>query len=139
MAEAKDILKDMPWVENPGGVGRVVRIVGPIVDVEFAPSDMPAIYNALIVDGETAIGHIHNVLEVQSHLGGDMVRTVAMDSTDGMTRGMAVADTGSPMCMPVGPQTLGRIWNVLGQPVDGKPMPEVDAYMPDPPSGPGVR
>ncbi|MGI6590600.1 MAG: F0F1 ATP synthase subunit beta [Eggerthellaceae bacterium] len=130
MAEAKDILKDMPWVENPGGVGRVVRIVGPIVDVEFAPSDMPAIYNALIVDGETAIGHIHNVLEVQSHLGGDMVRTVAMDSTDGMTRGMAVADTGSPMCMPVGPQTLGRIWNVLGQPVDGKPMPEVEAYMP---------
>ena len=130
MAEAKDILKDMPWVTNPGGVGRIVRIVGPIVDVEFAPTDMPAIYNALIVDGDTAIGHIHNVLEVQSHLGGDMVRAVAMDSTDGMTRGMDVADTGAPMCMPVGPQTLGRIWNVLGQPVDGKPMPEVDQYMP---------
>ena len=65
MAEAKDILKDMPWVKNPGGVGRIVRIVGAIVDVEFAPADMPGIYNALIVDGETAIGHVHNVLEVQ--------------------------------------------------------------------------
>ena len=130
MAEAKDILKDMPWVKNPGGVGRIVRIVGAIVDVEFAPADMPGIYNALIVDGETAIGHVHNVLEVQSHLAGDIVRTVAMDSTDGLVRGMDVADTGAPMCMPVGPQTLGRIWNVLGQPVDGKPMPEVEEYMP---------
>ena len=113
-----------------GGYGRIVRIVGPVVDVEFAPTEMPAIYNALVVDADTAIGHVHTILEVQSHLGGDMVRCVAMTSTDGMTRGIKVLDTGSPMCMPVGPQTLGRIWNVLGEPVDGQPMPEVEEWMP---------
>ena len=115
---------------NPGGYGRIVRIVGPVVDVEFAPTEMPAIYNALVVDADTAIGHVHTILEVQSHLGGDMVRCVAMTSTDGMTRGIKVLDTGSPMCMPVGPQTLGRIWNVLGEPVDGQPMPDVEEWMP---------
>ena len=130
MADVKEILKDLPWATNPGGVGRVVRIVGAVVDVEFAPTEMPAIYNALIVDADTPFGHVHTTLEVQSHLGGDMVRCVAMSSTDGMTRGLEVADTGSPMCMPVGPETLGRIWNVVGEPVDGKPMPEVEQYMP---------
>ena len=100
------------------------------MDVEFAPTEMPAIYNALVVDGDTAIGHVHTILEVQSHLGGDMVRCVSMTSTDGMTRGLKALDTGSPMCMPVGPQTLGRIWNVLGEPVDGQPMPEVEEWMP---------
>ena len=109
MADVKEILKDLPWATNPGGVGRVVRIVGAVVDVEFAPTEMPAIYNALIVDADTPFGHVHTTLEVQSHLGGDMVRCVAMSSTDGMTRGLEVADTGSPMCMPVGPETLGRI------------------------------
>ena len=116
---------------NPGGYGRIVRIVGPVVDVEFAPTEMPAIYNALVVDGDTAIGHVHTILEVQSHLGGDMARCVSMTSTDGMTRGLKALDTGSPMCMPVGPQTLGRIWNVVGEPVDEKPIPdELEGFMP---------
>ena len=127
---AEEITTNQAPGQNPGGYGRIVRIVGPVVDVEFAPTEMPAIYNALVVDADTAIGHVHTILEVQSHLGGDMVRCVAMTSTDGMTRGIKVLDTGSPMCMPVGPQTLGRIWNVLGEPVDGQPMPEVEQWMP---------
>ena len=127
---AEEITTNQAPGKNPGGYGQIVRIVGPVVDVEFAPTEMPAIYNALVVDGDTAIGHVHTILEVQSHLGGDMVRCVSMTSTDGMTRGLKALDTGSPMCMPVGPQTLGRIWNVLGEPVDGQPMPEVEEWMP---------
>ncbi len=115
---------------TPGGYGRIVRIVGPVVDVEFAPTEMPAIYNALVAEGDTAIGHVRTILEVQSHLSGDIVRCVSMTSTDGMTRGLQVHDTGSAMCMPVGPGTLGRIWNVLGEPVDGMPMPEIEEWMP---------
>src|SRR5512133_2421118 len=116
--------------ESPMNVGRIVRVVGPVIDVEFAPDAIPAIHNALTVDGETPIGQIHLVAEVQQHLPGNLVRAVAMSSTDGITRGMDAVDTGSPIMMPVGPSTLGRIWNVIGQPVDGKPMPEVEAYYP---------
>jgi F-type H+-transporting ATPase subunit beta len=113
-----------------GGIGHIVRVVGPVVDVEFAPGEMPAIYNALHVDADTPIGHIKLVLEVQMHLPGDLVRAVAMSSTDGLTRGLEVQDTGAAMMMPVGPETLGRIWNVVGEPVDGKPMPDVKEWMP---------
>jgi F-type H+-transporting ATPase subunit beta len=111
-------------------VGRIVRVVGPVIDVEFAPDAIPAIHTALTVDGETAIGEIHLVAEVQQHLPGNVVRAVAMSSTDGITRGMDAVDTGAPIQMPVGPSTLGRIWNVVGEPVDGKPMPEVEDYYP---------
>ena len=104
--------------------GRIVRIVGAVVDVEFPPEYMPSIYNALTVTATTPIGEVKTVLEVETHLPGDMVRTVAMSSTDGLVRGLPVVDTGAPMKMPVGQATLGRIWNVLGEPVDGKPMPE---------------
>ena len=104
--------------------GRIVRIVGAVVDVEFPPENMPSIYNALTVTAQTPIGEVKTVLEVETHLPGDMVRTVAMSSTDGLVRGLPVVDTGAPMKMPVGQATLGRIWNVLGEPVDGKPMPE---------------
>ena len=113
-----------------GATGRVVRIVGAVVDVEFPPDAMPAIYNALTVKGTTPAGEISTVLEVQTHLPGDLVRTVAMSSTDGMVRGMEAVDTGHPIMMPVGPETLGRIWNVMGEPVDGKPMPDVKQWMP---------
>ena len=113
-----------------GATGRVVRIVGAVVDVEFPPDAMPAIYNALTVDATTPIGEVKTVLEVQTHLPGDLVRTVAMSSTDGMVRGIEVVDTGNPIMMPVGPNTLGRIWNVIGEPIDGKPMPEINEYMP---------
>lgn len=113
-----------------GAAGRIVRIVGAVVDVEFPRDKMPAIYNALTVDATTPIGEVKTVLEVQTHLPGDLVRTVAMSSTDGMVRGLEVVDTGNPIMMPVGPNTLGRIWNVIGEPVDGKPMPEIAEWMP---------
>ena len=120
MAETKE--------KSPMNVGRIVRVVGPVIDVEFAPDAIPAIHTALTVDGETAIGEVHLVAEIQQHLPGNLVRAVAMSSTDGITRGMDAVDTGAPIQMPVGPQTLGRIWNVIGQPVDGKPMPEVEDH-----------
>ena len=99
---------------SKGAVGRIVRIVGPVVDVEFPAEQIPAIYNALTVDAKTQAGDIHLVLEVETHLPGNLVRTVAMSSTDGLIRGMEVQDTGHPIMMPVGPTTLGRIWNVVG-------------------------
>ena len=111
-------------------IGRIVRIIGPVVDVEFDEGSMPAIYNALTVDADTPVGHIHTVLEVETHRPGGIVRTVAMSSTDGLMRGIEAVDTGSPIMMPVGPQTLGRVWNVMGEPVDNKPMPEVADYYP---------
>ena len=123
-----ETLKNKPSTQ--GAMGRIVRIVGAVVDVEFQPDEMPAIYNALTVDAKTPIGEIKTVLEVQTHLPGDLVRTVAMSSTDGLVRGIEVKDTGQPIMMPVGPQTLGRIWNVIGEPIDGKPMPEIDLWMP---------
>jgi F-type H+-transporting ATPase subunit beta len=116
--------------ESPMNVGRIVRVVGPVIDVEFAPDAMPAIYNALTVEGETPIGRVRLVAEVQQHLPGNLVRAVAMSSTDGITRGMEAVDTGAPIKMPVGPSTLGRIWNVIGEPVDGQPMPEVEDWYP---------
>ena len=115
---------------SKGAVGRIVRIVGPVVDVEFSPDQLPAIYNALTVDAKTEAGDLHVVLEVETHLPGNIVRSVAMSSTDGLVRGLDVQDTGHPIMMPVGQETLGRIWNVIGEPVDEKPMPEVTGYMP---------
>ncbi|MBQ9691356.1 MAG: F0F1 ATP synthase subunit beta, partial [Eggerthellaceae bacterium] len=113
-----------------GGIGHIVRIVGPVVDVEFPANQLPAIYNALTVDAKTPAGDLHVVLEVEAMLPGNLVRSVAMSSTDGLTRGTEVQDTGLPIMMPVGEETLGRIWNVIGEPVDEKPMPEVSGYMP---------
>ena len=110
-------------LRKSAGVGTIVRIVGPVVDVRFQ-DDVPAIYSALTVDAQTPMGHVSTVLEVESQLPGNTVRTVAMSSTDGLTRGLKAIDTGLPMTMPVGPETLGRVWNVMGEPVDGKGMPE---------------
>ena len=111
------------------GVGTIVRIVGPVVDVKF-DDQVPSVYTALTVEGETPVGHVSTVLEVESQLPGGVVRTVAMSSTDGLTRGLRVHDTGRPMMMPVGPSTLGRVWNVMGQPVDGCPVPDDVLYYP---------
>ena len=110
--------------------GTIVRVVGPVVDVEFPADAIPAIYNALTVKTETPIGSIDIVLEVEMHLPGNQVRTVAMSSTDGLQRGIPAVDTGKPIMMPVGDNTLGRIWNVTGDLVDGGEMPEVDEYYP---------
>ena len=111
------------------GEGTVVRVVGPVADVKF-DGQVPGIYTALIVDGDTPMGHVHTVLEVESQLEGGVVRTVAMSSTDGLTRGLKVKDTGHPMMMPVGPSTLGRVWNVIGEPVDGGQTPDDVQYYP---------
>ncbi|MEG1750751.1 MAG: F0F1 ATP synthase subunit beta [Raoultibacter sp.] len=114
-----------------GAIGRIVRIVGAVVDVEFPPDQMPAIYNALTVNAKTPIGDVSVILEVEMHLPGDMVRAVSMSTTDGLVRGLDAIDTGSPMMMPVGSATLGRIWNVAGEPIDGKPMPDnITEWMP---------
>lgn len=110
-------------MRKSAGVGTIVRIVGPVVDVRF-DEDVPAIYSALTVDAETPVGQVKTTLEVESQLPGNTVRTVAMSSTDGLMRGIKAVDTGAPMMMPVGPETLGRVWNVMGEPVDGKGMPE---------------
>jgi len=111
-------------------VGKVVRIVGPVIDVEFDEDSMPAIYNALTVDTTTPIGTVKVVLEVEMHLPGNIVRTVAMSSTDGLQRGIEAVDTGAPIKMPVGVNTLGHIWNVIGELVDGTEMPEISEYYP---------
>src|SRR6187551_1156093 len=99
--------------------GKVVQVIGPVIDIEF-PEGLPAIYNAVRVvsDGSAGSDKIDVVAEVEQHLGENRVRAVAMKPTDGMTRGMQVIDTGAPISVPVGPQTLGRVLNVLGEPVD---------------------
>nr|WCR30463.1 ATP synthase CF1 beta subunit [Selaginella remotifolia] len=100
-------------------VGRITQIIGPVLDVSFSSGDMPSIYNSLIVEGRNPAGQeIKITCEVQQLLGNDEVRAVAMSATDGLTRGMEVIDTGAPLSVPVGEATLGRIFNVLGEPVD---------------------
>jgi len=102
-------------------IGRVVQVIGPVLDVEFEPDSLPEIYNALRLQARTASGQtIELVAEVQQHVGRGQVRAVSMSSTDGVTRGMEVVDTGQAITVPVGEPALGRILNVLGEPVDEK-------------------
>ena len=110
-----------------GATGRIIQITGPVIDVEFPSDQLPEIYNAVEVplDGGGRL-----VLETQYHLGNDAVRTVAMSSTEGVRRGTAAVDTGQPIAVPVGPATLGRIFNVIGEPVDGKGPVETDQTSP---------
>ena len=98
-------------------IGKVVQVIGPVVDIEF-PGSLPAIYNAVRVTGDAGGEKVDIIVEVEQHLGENRVRTVAMKPTDGLQRGMAAEDQGGPISMPVGPQTLGRVLNVLGEPVD---------------------
>ena len=100
--------------------GKIVQIIGAVVDVDFSQAEMPAIYNALTVDYEIDGKPTQLVLEVEQHLPDSWVRTVAMSTTDGLKRGMNVIDTGAPISVPVGPKVLGRIFNVLGETVDEK-------------------
>jgi F-type H+-transporting ATPase subunit beta len=110
-------------------VGRVVQIIGPVVDVEFDQS-VPAIYNALRIQGTSETGEaIEVVAEVEQHLGENRVRCVSMLPTEGMVRGMDAVDTGGPISVPVGPGTLGRVLNVIGEPVDELgPVPHQKRY-----------
>jgi len=102
--------------------GHIVQVIGPVVDVEFPRNGLPAIFNALKIeqpaDEKSGRPAINLILETAQHLGENRVRAVAMSSTDGLVRGMAVADTGAPISVPVGPEVLGRILNVVGDPVD---------------------
>jgi len=106
--------------------GKISAIRGVVVDVDFAENEIPEIFEALEVD--VAEGRL--ILEVQQHLGGGLVRTVAMGSTDGLPRGINVRATGDPILVPVGPVTLGRIFDVVGNAIDGRPTPESDTYYP---------
>jgi len=102
--------------------GKVVQVMGPVIDVQFEHS-LPEINHALIIKQPASLNHgveINLTLEVSLHLGNNIVRTIAMDSTDGIVRGMPVTDTGKPISVPVGKATLGRIFNVLGEPIDDK-------------------
>src|SRR5687767_11355836 len=90
-------------------VGRVVQVIGPVVDIEFEGGHLPQIYNAVRITGTAGSQAIDIIVEVEQHLGENRVRTVAMKATDGLQRGMEAHDTGSPITMPVGPQTLGRV------------------------------
>lgn len=101
--------------------GAIAQIIGPVVDVEFPSGKMPQIYNALRIEGKNEAGQdVAVTCEVQQLLGDNQVRSVAMSGTDGLVRGMEVIDTGAPISVPVGKATLGRIFNVLGEPVDNR-------------------
>ena len=110
-----------------GTAGRIVQVMGAVVDVEFPSEELPEIYHAVEIERE---GQESLVLEVQQHMGNDVVRTVAMDATDGLRRGQLAFDTGAPISVPVGPPSLGRIFNVLGRPVDNLGPVESDTYYP---------
>jgi F-type H+-transporting ATPase subunit beta len=109
-----------------GGPGRIAQVIGPVVDVEFDPNDLPEIMTALEVPG----ARDRLVLEVQQHLGNNLVRTIAMQSTDGLVRGGEVTNTGAPITTPVGKSTLGRMFNVVGDPIDGKDAPKETSRLP---------
>jgi F-type H+-transporting ATPase subunit beta len=105
-------------IEAQAATGRIAQVIGAVVDVEFT-GHLPAILNALETTNTDAAGNTYRlVLEVAQHLGENTVRAIAMDSTDGLVRGQPITDTGSPIMVPVGPATLGRIMNVIGEPVD---------------------
>ncbi|HDF2643793.1 TPA: F0F1 ATP synthase subunit beta [Clostridioides difficile] len=108
-------------------VGKVVQIVGAVLDVKFdSEQSLPNLLNALVIK----LGDKEIVAEVAQHIGDDTVRCIAMSATDGLVRGMEVVDTGGPISVPVGDETLGRIFNVLGKPVDGKPAPKSAPKLP---------
>ncbi|MDX2207572.1 MAG: F0F1 ATP synthase subunit beta [Gemmatimonadales bacterium] len=104
--------------------GTIVQVIGPVLDIEFPPDQLPEIYNALLVEDNSGPVPVRLTAEVQQHIGRNQVRAVAMSSTDGVSRGMLASDTGSAVTVPVGDAALGRILNVLGEPIDGgEPIP----------------
>lgn len=112
--------------ERTENVGRVVQVMGPVVDVEFPPGQLPDLYNAITINAEVEGVAVKLTMEAAQHLGNNTVRCVAMSSTDGVRRGMPAVDTGGPISVPVGRSSLGRIFNVLGETIDGGP-PITDA------------
>src|SRR5271155_1089571 len=111
--------------------GRINQVLGNVVDVEFRNGALPSIFNALRVSNPALGDREGNlVLEVAQHLGENTVRCIAMDATEGLVRGMQVSDTGSPITVPVGPETLGRLINVIGEPVDEGAAPHAPPQKP---------
>ncbi len=125
MATRSKNVPKQPAGESKRNVGKVVQVIGPVLDVEFEPQQLPELLNALVIDYPgNGTPPIHLTAEVQQHIGRNQVRAVAMSSTDGVVRGMDALDTGKPITVPVGQAALGRILNVLGEPVDeGDPIP----------------
>ncbi len=101
-------------------IGRVIQIIGAVLDIKFQAGNLPALYDAIEIDNNG----VKIVAEVAQHLGDDVVKCIAMSSTDGLVRGVEAVDTGSPIKVPVGPETLGRMFNVIGEPIDNKPAAE---------------
>src|SRR5205085_1059087 len=101
-------------------IGKIVQVIGSTFDAEFEEGHLPEIYNALKVETDFKGVRIRLTGEVQQQLGGNRVRCVALGSTEGLVRGMEVADTGAPVSVPVGKETLGRVFNLLGEPIDGR-------------------
>ncbi len=108
--------------------GKIVQVMGSVIDVQFHEEHLPPILSALRIDTEGPGGRVKLTCEVQQHLGAGRVRAVALGSTDGLVRGMEVIDTGEPVKVPVGKETLGRVFNLLGEPVDGRGMVEAGEY-----------
>src|SRR3990167_5271983 len=113
-AKPKSSIKQVD--KSSKSTGRIVQIIGPVVDVEFEKGNLPDIYSAL----EIKTGKETLICEVEQHLGENMVRALALGSTDGLKRGLSVTDTRAPIQVPVGEETLGRIFNVFGAPIDNK-------------------
>jgi len=104
-----------------GTKGSVTQVIGSTFDAQFPEGELPDIYNAIVTEWEHDGKQYKLTGEVQQHLGGGVVRAVALGSTDGMTRGMTSVDTGGPVSVPVGEKVLGRVFNLLGEPIDNKP------------------
>jgi F-type H+-transporting ATPase subunit beta len=112
-------------------LGRSTQIIGPVMDIEFSPGNMPKIYHALIIEGKNEAGEeLKVVCEVQTLLGDNLCRAISMSATDGLMRGMSVQNTGTALIVPVGGSTLGRIFNVLGEPVDEMGPVKIEASLP---------
>ena len=122
-------LEERPGAEQTGSRGRVARVIGPVVDVEFPPEQLPEIYNALHVDRTLGEQTATLTLEVAQHIGDNTVRAISMQQTDGLVRGSEVVDTGSPITVPVGDATKGHVFNVLGRPLDVEKV-DADTYWP---------
>ncbi|MBR6598845.1 MAG: F0F1 ATP synthase subunit beta, partial [Oscillospiraceae bacterium] len=107
-------------------IGKIVQVIGAVVDISFPKESLPRLLNAIEIDNNG----VKLTVEVAQHIGDDVVRCIAMSTTDGLVRGMPAVDTGNPIKVPVGRETLGRIFNLLGEPVDEKPAPETQEKWP---------
>src|ERR1700693_6608210 len=124
--------------EKRGHIGRVVQVIGPVLDIQFEAGHLPAIYNAVRItsEGYNVPEPLDITVEVQQHLGEGRVRAVAMEPIEGMVRGMKAVDSGDYIKVPVGRPTLGRVMNVLGKPVDQLGPIEATTYLPIPREAP---